>query len=414
MIDVVILAAGEGTRLRPITVTRPKPMIPIAGKPILEWNLKALKENGFKKVKIVVGYKREVIENYFGDEFSGIKIEYVTQKEQLGTAHAVKLLEDKVDDNFLVMNGDIIVSSDFLQDFLRKIEVNDPENAIALVKVKDPRDFGVVYTSGTKVVRIEEKPKTFASDLINAGIYIFSQTIFSAIKSIEKSKRFEYEITDAIGKLIERNVGVNGFRCEGVWIDVGKPWDLLDANETVMKEILSEKDFKIDKKAEIEDFTTLKGKVHIGKNTIVRSGAYIEGPCYIGDNCILGPNCYVRAFTSLVGENYVGNAVEIKNSIIMRKTKISHLSYIGDSIIGENCNFGAGTKVANLKLNESHVKVEIKNKLVSTGRRKFGCVMGDNVKTGINVSIMPGRAIYPNVYIDAGSVVRNTIYGEGY
>ncbi|RLI89544.1 MAG: glucose-1-phosphate thymidylyltransferase, partial [Candidatus Altiarchaeales archaeon] len=136
------------------------------------------------------------------------------------------------------------------------------------------------------------------------------------------------------------------------------------------------------------------------------------GPCYIGENCVIGPNCYIRPYSSIQNNVRIGNAVEVKNSIIMSGTNICHLSYVGDSIIGEECNLGAGTLVANLRVDDDEVRIEIKNKLTKSGRKKFGCLMGDHVKTGINVSIMPGRSIYPDAYVEAGSVVRNTIYSE--
>lgn len=405
--DAVILAAGEGTRLRPLTSTKPKPMLPVAGKPILEWDLEALSESGFTRAFIVVGYRKEKIKEYFGKKFGKLKLEYVTQREQLGTAHAVSLVEGKIKDEFLVMNGDLIISKDLVKNLVKNHRKNNSDASLCLVKVKNPSQFGIVKLKGDRVAEIEEKPEKPESDLANAGIYIFNSRLFSEIKRIKKSKRFEYEITDAIELMINER-GVYGFEGEGRWIDVGRPWDLLDANEIVMREI----SLKQDKNAIVEDYAMIKGPVHIGKNTVIRSGAYIEGPVHIGENCVIGPNCYIRPYTSIQDKVKIGNAVEIKNSIIMSETNIGHLSYVGDSIIGEKCNFGAGTIVANLRVDEAEVRIEIKDKLTKSGRRKFGCLMGDNVKTGINASIMPGRSIYPGAYVEAGAVVRNTIYSE--
>ena len=405
--DAIILAAGEGTRLRPLTSTRPKPMLQVAGKTILEWDLEALARNGFNKAIVVVGYKRDVIVDYFGKKFNGIKLEYVNQREQLGTAHAVSMAEGKVKKEFLVMNGDLIVSEKLISNFIKDHKKNKSENSMCLVDVKDPSEFGIVQLRGFLVKKITEKPRESKSRLANAGIYVFNEEIFGAIRNVKKSKRLEYELTDAIKTLIPEK-RVHGFKAKGMWIDIGRPWDLLGANET----ILNEMKLKKDKRVKIEKFAVIKGDVHIGNGTLIRSGSYIEGPCYIGENCIIGPNCYIRPCSSIKDNVHIGNAVEIKNSIIMSGTNVGHLSYIGDSIIGENCNFGAGTKVANLRVDNDEVRIEIKNKLTRSGRRKFGCLMGDNVKTGINVSIMPGRSIYPGAYVEAGSVVRNTIYSE--
>ncbi len=423
--EAIILAAGEGTRLRPLTSTRPKPMLPVAGKPILEWDLEALRDSKIKKASIIVGYKKEAITEYFGDNFNGMKIEYVEQKEQLGTGHAVSMAEKNTGENFLVMNGDLIVSKNLISNFIKDHTRSDSDTSICVVEVKNPSEFGIVEVDGSIVRSIVEKPRDPKSNLANAGIYIFNSKIFDAIKRIEKSARLEYELTDAI-KIMLSGDRVCAFQCSEQWIDIGRPWDLLDANEIIMKNInsifqrkieapkFSEFRIKLDasKNSEIEKFAVLKGDVHIGENTIVKSGSYIEGPSYIGKNCRIGPNCYIRPYSCILDNVHIGNAVEVKNSIVMSGTNIGHLSYVGDSIIGENCNFGAGTNVANLRVDNDEVKIEIKNKPIKSGRRKFGCIMGDNVKTGINVSIMPGRAIYPNACVEAGSVVRNTIYNE--
>jgi len=405
--DAVILAAGEGTRLRPLTSTRPKPMLPVAGKPILEWNLEALSENKFKSILLIVGYKKGTIIDHFGKRFNGIKLRYIGQKEQLGTAHAVSLVDGKVSDNFLVMNGDLLISGKMISEFILHNKKVKAKNSICLTRVNNPSEFGIVSLRGNLVKNIVEKPKRSKGNLANAGIYAFNSEIFDAIRGIEKSARLEYEITDAL-KVLINDRRVHGFECSGQWMDIGRPWDLLDANEIVLKSIK----LKPEKGTEIEKFAVIKSQVHIGKGSLIRSGSYIEGPCWIGENCVIGPNCYLRPYSSIGNDVHIGNAVEVKNSIIMNGTNIGHLSYIGDSIIGERCNFGAGTKIANLRVDNGEVRIEIRNKLTRSGRRKFGCLMGDKVRTGINVSVMPGRAIYPGAYVEAGSVVRNTIYTE--
>jgi bifunctional UDP-N-acetylglucosamine pyrophosphorylase/glucosamine-1-phosphate N-acetyltransferase len=191
-------------------------------------------------------------------------------------------------------------------------------------------------------------------------------------------------------------------------MDIGLPWHLLDANEIMLKQ----SKLKPSRKARIEKYAIVKGDVHIGDGTLVKAGSYIEGPVFIGKDCDIGPNCYIRPYTTILDRCHIGNAVEVKNSILMSNTKIGHLSYIGDSIIGHHCNFGAGTTIANLRFDNDGIMIEVKGALRNSGRRKFGCLMGDNVKTGINVSIMPGRSIYPNAVIEPMTTVKNTIYGE--
>ncbi|HHQ44573.1 MAG TPA: glucose-1-phosphate thymidylyltransferase [Candidatus Altiarchaeales archaeon] len=405
--DAVILAAGEGTRLRPLTSTRPKPMLPIAGKPILEWDLEALDCVGVKNVHIIVGYMGEDIRDYFGKKFRRMNITYLTQAEQLGTGHAVNVAKGKVRGEFIVMNGDVFVTRKFMSTLLEQHKKKKSTASMSCVEVVHPENFGVVEVSRGKVKSLTEKPARPKTNLVNAGVYVFSQNIFKMLDSVKKSSRGEIELTDALKKLIKEGE-LYGFKCGGQWIDIGLPWNLLDANEIIMKSIRLLKS----RKAKIEKNATLKGGVAVGEGTLVKSGAYIEGPVYVGKNCVIGPNCHIRAHTAIMDDCRIGNAVEVKNSIIMSKTHVGHLSYLGDSIIGENCNFGAGTKVANLRFDDSEVMIEVKQNLVKSGRRKFGCIMGDGVKTGINVSIMPGRSIYPGARVDAGSLVKNSIYSE--
>jgi bifunctional UDP-N-acetylglucosamine pyrophosphorylase/glucosamine-1-phosphate N-acetyltransferase len=188
------------------------------------------------------------------------------------------------------------------------------------------------------------------------------------------------------------------------WIDIGRPWDLLEANEILMK--------GMDKglvEGELEPHVTLKGAVHIGRGTVVRNGAYIIGPVIIGENCEIGPNCLIRPYTCIGNKCKVGNAVEIKNSIIMDETHVPHLNYVGDSILGSRCNLGAGTKVANLRLDNKNVKTVLKGEVVDSGRRKLGVIMGDDVKTGINASIDPGTVICEESFIGPGTIAKGFI-----
>ncbi|MFH0861976.1 MAG: bifunctional sugar-1-phosphate nucleotidylyltransferase/acetyltransferase [Candidatus Altiarchaeota archaeon] len=406
--DAIVLAAGEGVRLRPLTSTKPKPMLPVVGKPILEWDLEALDCVGVKNVYVIVGYKADAIRKHFGDRFRGMRLHYLTQDQQLGTGDAVSKAKGMVKGEFIVMNGDLFITRSFIMELVKSHRRKKAGNSMSLVRVKEPQNFGIVELKGSKVSSLEEKPAMPKSNLANAGVYIFDQGIFDMLQNIQRSPRGEYELTDAI-KMLIRDGQVNGCECEaGQWIDIGLPWNLLDANEIVMGVV----DLKRSRKAKIEKYAVLKGDVAVGDGTIIKSGAYIEGPVYIGKDCVIGPNCFVRAYSVIMDGCKVGNAVEVKNSILMKGTHVGHLSYVGDSIIGEKCNFGAGTLVANLRFDDGEVRIEVKNKMVQCGRRKFGCIMGDGVKTGINVSILPGRSIYPGAYVDAGSLVKDTIYSE--
>lgn len=392
----VILAAGRGTRMGALTEKRPKVMLPVANRPILEHIMLKLKDSGVNDFLVVLGHCREKIEDHFGNGSKlGINIEYITQKEQKGTADAIAVVRDHIDGRFIVTNGDVNASSTDI----KRILDTEGDAVLAAMKVADPREFGILYVKGNKIERLVEKPEHSSSNLANAGIYVFEPSIFDAIDSTGPSSRGEYEITDSIQLLIDSGKQVC-YREIEEWQDIGFPWHLLEANEIALKEI------KGNVTGNIEPHATLQGKVDIGEGTIVRNGAYIIGPVVIGRNCDIGPNCFIRPSTSIGDSVRIGNAVEIKNSIVMSGTNIGHLSYVGDSIIGENCNFGAGTKVANLRHDTRTVLVEIKGKKFDSGRRKLGVMMGDNVHTGINSMFNVGTMVSSGAYIDPGELVR--------
>jgi bifunctional UDP-N-acetylglucosamine pyrophosphorylase/glucosamine-1-phosphate N-acetyltransferase len=391
----VILAAGEGKRMHPLTYTRPKVMLPIANKPILELNLLNAIKAGLKNFIFVVGYKSEMVRNYFQDGKKwNIKIEYVNQGNALGTAHAIGMVEKFVD-NFIVLCGDTI----FGKQDIKKIV--DKKNSIGLINIENPKEYGIVELKGEKVIKIYEKMEKPVSNVINAGIYHFEKEIFDFIKKTKKSLRGEYEITDSI------NMMANKVDFKGVflkeWRDVVYPWHLLDANEEILKKSPKNNEGNIDKNI------IIKGDVSIGKNTHILSGAYIEGPVLIGNNCKIGPNCYIRPFTSIGNNCHIGNACEVKNSIVMNSSNVPHQSYVGDSVIGENCNLGSGTKVANLRFDKKNISTIINGKKIDTKRRKLGVIMGDNIQTGINSTMDVGTILGHNVFIGPGANAKGNI-----
>jgi len=403
----VIITAGEGTRMRPLTLNRPKTMLMVGGKPILQHNVEALQKAGISEITMVVGYKKNVIIDYFGDgSLFGVKINYVEQDERLGTAHAIGKTSEVIDEDFVVLNGDILVDPQLIVDLIEKYNSKNYAKAVlVLTEVEDPTLYGVVELENDEIKRIIEKPslKDAPSNLINAGIYLFDQDIFNAIDRTDKSERNEYEITDSITHHINNGLVVLGHKSRKKWIDIGRPWELLEVNEELLKDLKG----KID--GRIEKGVTIEGNVVIGKDSIIRSGSYIQGPIFIGDGCDIGPNCYLRKYSSIGNNVRVGNAVEIKNSIIMDNTNVNHLSYVGDSVIGENCNIAAGTNIANLRFDDETVKIDVKGEKIDSNRRKMGVIFADGVKTGINTSFNPGVKVGENSAISAGAIIHKDI-----
>jgi len=391
----VILAAGEGNRMHPLTYTRPKVMLPIAGKPILEWNLLNARAAGLKEFIFIVSYKSEMVREYFGDGKKwNVKIRYVNQGKAMGTAHAIGTVIPFVND-FVVLSGDTIFGVNDIKQIAQK------GTKIGLVMIDNPIDYGVVELKGKRVMKIHEKMEHPLSKIINAGIYHFNKKIFDVIQKTEKSSRGEFEITDSINMLVSKE-SVEGVYLKE-WRDVVYPWHLLDANEEVVKKI-HQKNL-----GTIEKNVVFKGIVSVGKDTIIRSGTYIEGPVVIGNDCKIGPNCYLRAYTTIGNNCHVGNACEVKNSIIMDNTNVPHQNYVGDSIIGQGCNLGAGTKIANLRLDKKNIIVVLNGKKIDTNRKKLGAIIGDNVQTGINTTINIGSLIGDNVFIGPAGFVKKEI-----
>lgn len=404
----VVLAAGEGVRLRPLTENRPKHMIKIAGKPILEYCLEAIRACGVRDVVIVVNYMADKIRDYFGSgEKIGLNIEYAWQKSIIGTGNAVTAAEPYVDGDFILVYGDLLFTAEALEKVLKTHKDKAPTATMAVVQVENPEEFGIVETAeGGTVKRIIEKPRReeAPSKMANAGIYVFSEGIFKKAREIKASSRGEWEITDAIAFMI--NDGACILTAEipiSEWCDVGRPWDLLEANRWALSRM------KHEVLGTVEGGAHLIGPVSVAENARIRSGAYIEGPAFIDEESDIGPNCYIRPYTSIGKRTRIGNACEIKNSIIMDGAHIGHLSYVGDSVIGENCNFGAGTMTANYRLDEKTVKMMVKDKLLDTGRRKLGAIIGDNVKTGINALFMPGVKVGSNCWIGPNVIVSRDV-----
>ncbi len=393
----VIMAAGQSTRTYPLTLTRPKPLLKVMNRPMLAWQLEAL-EGVADEAVLVVGYRQDMIREAFGDRFGSMKLTYVTQEEQRGTGHAVSVCRDVVDGPFLALNGDDLYDPADL----RRLAAT-PGSAL-VKRVPDPRLYGIYDVDAeNRVKRLVEKPEEVFSDLANVGAYCFNPDVFDVLESVAPSPRGEIEITSAIQEL----AAGPRFRVvpmEGYWLPVGYPWHLLEANEWFLNNRLVP-----GIEGEVSPAAHLSGPVYVGPGSVIRPGVVIDGPVYIGRDCRVGPNCWLRPGATLCDGSHVGHAVEIKNSILMDHAAVPHLSYTGDSVIGERANFGAGTITANLRHDGANVKARVRDSEVDTGRRKMGAIVGDHVHTGINTCLYPGRMLWPETMTYPGECVRKNV-----
>jgi UDP-N-acetylglucosamine diphosphorylase/glucosamine-1-phosphate N-acetyltransferase len=407
-VKAVILAAGEGIRLQPITLTRPKHLIKVGGRPLLEHCFAAIKASGIKEALIVVHYMADAIREYFGlGEKYGLKIEYAEQEAVLGTGNAVSLAEPYVKDDFLLVYGDLLFGTEVVKKIVKEHKKEKPAATMAVVPVNNPEDYGITeLESGKYVKRIIEKPsrKEAPTNLANAGVYVLSTEIFEKIKQTSESTRGEWEITDALSLLSKDKKPLLAVQIQSEqWNDIGRPWDLLKANRWALTRM------EHHVYGRIENGARLIGPMTVAETARVRSGAYIEGPAFIDEESDIGPNCYIRPCTSIGRKVRIGNACEIKNSVVMDNTHIGHLSYMGDSVIGEGCNLGAGTITANYRLDAGTIKMRVKDAVVDSGRRKLGAVLGDGVKAGINALFMPGVKVGNESWVGPNVIVHRDL-----
>ena len=391
----LILCAGSSTRTHPLTITRPKPMLKVANKMILEHTLENL-SGLIDEAVIVVGFKKEMIISCFGSKYKNIKLTYVEQKEQLGTGHAIMSAKDSISDRFIVIPGDDLISKKDL------INVLENEYGWLLKEVENPSLFGIVSTQNGKAASVEEKPKNPKSNLASTGCFIADKRLIEMMQKLPKSQRGEYEITDALNFYIKERdmvcVTVSDY-----WLPISYPWDILAANEFLLNRI-ERSDFI----GETEEGVTVNGKVILGKGSIILAGSYLEGNIIIGENCRVGPNAYIRGNTSIGNNCRVGPA-EVKNCVFFDNVRCDHVSYVGDSVLGDGAHLGAHTVIANLRHDKSTIRSEVKGELVDTKRKKLGAIIGDNANIGINTSIYPGRKIWPRCYTAPAEIVKKDV-----
>ncbi len=372
-VTAVVLAAGEGKRLAPLTNTRPKPMVPVANKPILEHVLEALVAADVDEVVFVVGYQQERIRNHFGDgDDWSVDITYVEQSPQLGTGHAIEQVEDVVDDPFLVLNGDRIVEPSLIR------EVRDAMGAgghvVSVTRVSHPTTLGVVTVRNNVLESIAEKPLDPApTELINAGVYGFQPSIFDAIRDTDLEDG-ELAITKTLDELADEQ-DIPAIRYEGKWLDVTYLWDLPVVNAVQLGSSTSDAAF---------ERTTIGEAVAVGDNVHVGPGATVRGGVAIGEHSRLGPS------------------VTLENVVVLPDATIEAGAVLRDAIVGANAHVGPNVTIeggpADVVVDDTvHREVDL------------GGVIGDNAEIGGGTILAPGAIVGNDTMVESGSVLEGRI-----
>lgn len=390
--QTILLAGGEGKRVFPLAVNRPKPMFKLLGKPLIQHVIDTLKEAGLKDYVVVVGHQGEQIKDYLKDGSKlGVNIEYTLQKQSLGMADALKTAEKLAEDNFFVVNADDIFEASLIKQMNQQFNEGDAEIILSCKPVTQTWKFGIIQVEDEQVTDFVEKPPKGKepSNLAVVGVYILTKQIFDYYKKIPVS---DHQYEDAILAFIkDRNV-VKAVSYDQFFAGYKYPWDLFTINKHLMNKKLTkqtiEEDVTISEKASVE------GKVWLGKGAKVFANACVKGPCYIGENSVVGNNSLVRDYTSLGRGCVVGYSTEVKHSLVGDDCWF-HTNYVGDSIISDNCLFGAGTITANFRFDEKNIQVWVGDRQVDSGTNKLGAIIGENCKTGINSCLEPGVKIGP-------------------
>ena len=328
----IILHGGHGTRLRPLTHTGPKQLLPIANKPMSQYGIESLKDADVIDIAIIVGgVGSNKVKEYYGDGSTfGVNLTYIEQDSPKGIAHAISLCEDFIDDEkFVVFLGDNIINTS-ISNFKNNFEDGDFDASLLLCEVDNPSQFGIVYLEKDKILQMIEKPKEPKSNLAITGIYFLTPKIFEKIKQLKPSWRNEFEIVDALQLLLEERNNISYDIITEFWKDTGTPDDIIHANRIILDNIQTKNLGTQEKNVD------MTGNVSIGKNSIIKNNCKIIGPVIIGEDCILENNCIIGPNVSIGNNCKIANS-QVENSIIMDNCIIDSEIFIENSIISDNC-----------------------------------------------------------------------------
>ena len=390
----VVLAAGEGTRLRPLTRNRPKPMLPAADRPILEHVFDALIDAGVERLHVVVGYKRDRVQDHFGPTYRNVPVSYVAQEKQLGSGHALLQAREAVadEDGFLVVNGDQVIERGMVADVFDAFEGSGASAVLAAAESADVSHYGAVVMDGDDVADLVEKPEEGDYRLLNAGVYAFDGAIFEAIEDTPRV-RGELALTDTIERLIETDQRVRGVVTEGLWVDATYPWDLL----SVAEELLLHGRVTEPQREEA---------VWVADTAAVHDDATLQGPVVVGPDCEVRPGAVVGPYAALGRNATVGANAVVERTVLDTDTRVGPNTTLLDCVTGQGVHLGAGTTVPG---GPGDVRVEDQ---VFTDQR-LGAVLADRVRAEGNVSVAPGTLVGPSAHLATGVAVSENIKERG-
>jgi glucose-1-phosphate thymidylyltransferase len=388
----VILAAGEGKRLRPFTETMPKVMLPVANKPLLEYVFDATRKSGIDEIIVVVGYKKEVIMEYF-KEYKNIKITYVTQDRQLGTAHALLQAKKHIKDSFIVLAGDNIIDPGSITKLLK----DKSEYSLLIKEHPHPSKYGVVFVEDRSIRRIVEKPKEDIGKYISTGIYKLPRSVFTDIQ--QYTSEGAHALSSIIQSLVDKGKYINTIFAKS-WMDIVYPWDLISVNEVMIQE-MSQSTSGV-----IEKGVTMKGLVSVGRGTKIYSGCYIVGPVVIGENCEIGPNACIFPSSSIGNNTTIHPFSEIRSSVIMNDVHIASNVQISRSVIGKGCVIGDNFSTITGK---TTIEIENEFKRLDT---PIGAIIGEDCIIESHVVVDPGKIIGRKCHISPMKHIRKNVPSE--
>lgn len=382
--QAIVLAAGEGQRLKPFTKLMPKVMLPVADKPILQYVVEALAQNGIRRIVMVVGYRKEQVQDYFGSgQDFGVEIEYVIQPQQLGVAHAVKQAHPPADARFLVVAGDNMIEPATIAPLIKA-----DSNAMLVRTQEDVSRYRTILVEGGVVKGIVTDPAKKAGMPVDIGAYAFTRELFDFIGD-------EVHMIMVLQKMMAQGHQIAALETDGFWQDAVYPWDILTLNDMILRKIAPSLG------GTIEDSARIKGQVSVGDGTVIRSGSYIVGPAIIGENCEIGPNVCIFPSTSLGNSVSVSPFSVLRNCSVANNVDIGPGSSIQDSIVAGGSIIGSHFAA---RSSESTMLVEGEYHQVT-----MGAIIGSYCEFGDNVITEPGTIVGNNCRIKALKVLSNNV-----